>query len=321
MRYLRESEYTVPASPEEVYRFIRDVRNISKCWPPELSLQIIESRGDTYVASFRLLGQKWTAVFTIRELGDWEQVHETLDFPFGKLVHEFRAEPFNGGSRVRERFRLETWIPLAGKFLEPLLRFREAMIKRCLGATVEAEYRDPFKVSLFAGTAVSVAAVLMSVLLLLVPTNPSPILDVVQRLIPWTLLWFFTHDLAHLIVGAAVGVKFSHYYIGLSNIVRLGFIPKPLRLLAFALGIKIDRAKSTATPRGYASMYAAGPLASMFTPLAAALAIYLIHGPNLSAHTLTAASALNIIFTTYFSPKAGCLLKARNALKKAARET
>ncbi|MCS7146012.1 MAG: SRPBCC family protein [Nitrososphaerota archaeon] len=320
MKFYFSSSYDVPAGTEEVHKFFKDTSNMSKCWPAELSLRIVESRGNEYTATFRLLGQKWTARFRITELGPGNQYHETLDFPFGKLSHEIRVESLNGGSRVQERMILETLNPLASRFLGRILRYREAMIKKCLGVEGEAVYRDPLRVSLLAGNMVSVAAIAVAVILLLLPTSPNPLIDLVQRIVPWALLWFFTHDLAHLLVGAAVGVRFSYYYIGLSNIVRLGIIPRPLKLLPLALGIKINRAESSASPKGFAAMYAAGPLASMISPLAAALLTHFLHGPSLTSYILLAASILNIAFTAYFSPKAGCLGKARNALKKA-RET
>ncbi len=289
---------------------------MSRCWPSELNLRIVESHGDAYVASFNLLGQKWLVRFKIRETGDLSQFHETTDFPFGKLVHEIQITPVEGGAQVYEKMVLETRVPFAGWFLRRILEYREAMVRKSFGVESEIFYRDPLKISIGVGTGVSVVAVAIAASLLLIPASPNLLLDLVQRLIPWLLLWFFTHDLAHLVIGSLVGVRFSHYYIGLSNIVRLGIIPPALRLLPLALGIKIDRARSKATPSGYAAMYTAGPLASMLTPLAASLTLIQLHGLTPTPIILLAVSTANIAFTTYFSPKAGCLAKAKKALKR-----
>src|SRR6266571_1526234 len=40
-------------------------------------------------------------------------------------------------------------------------------------------------------------------------------------LFAWFTLWFFSHDLAHHIVGELVGIKFRYYYLGRSAIRKL----------------------------------------------------------------------------------------------------
>ncbi|MEM0445771.1 MAG: SRPBCC family protein [Nitrososphaerota archaeon] len=317
MPYARASQYYLPASPEEVDRFFSDTRNMPRCWPPELDLRVIESRGEEHLVSFRLLGQLWKTRFRVRRIGELRQLHETLDFPFGNLKHEVRVEPAEGGALVSEKLVLNSRIPLAGWFFEKVLRYREAMIKRCFNVEARAEYSDPLKIGLAAGTAASVIAVALAAFLLALPAHPVFVVDFLLRLISWSLLWFFTHDLAHLIVGALVGVRFKHYYVGLSNIVRLGFVPRSLKPLILALGIRIDRERSTASPKGFAAMYLAGPLASMLTPVAVPATLLVRDPGSLTGLILLAASLINIAFTSYFSPRAGCVSKAFRALRGA----
>jgi hypothetical protein len=63
-------------------------------------------------------------------------------------------------------------------------------------------------------------------------------------------------------------------------------------------------------------MYAAGPIASMLFPLTVPLTILAQNPSSLAGLILLAASLANIAFTSYFSPKAGCLAKAAKALQK-----
>ncbi len=79
---------------------------------------------------------------------------------------------------------------------------------------------------------------------------------------PWNVLSFLagfgallvtTHGLGHLVVGALVGIEFTHWFIG--TISR----PQP--------GVKVDYASYLATPaRSRAWMHAAGALTTKFIP-------------------------------------------------------
>lgn len=314
---LFKRRYYLPATPREVHDFFLDVRNMERVWPPELGMKVVERMDSVFRVRFRLLGQIWTASFRIIEEPEYRQRHETLDFPFGVLRHSIEIAPSEGGSIVSEYVELRSRIPFASRFLARVWDYREAMIKRSFGLDAQAIYRDPTRIGLLAGTAISMGAVAAAVALTLAPTQYDSLIGFLTRLASWLLLWFFTHDLAHLAVGALVGVKFSHYYLGLSNVVRLGILPRALRLAPLALGIRIDRERTRASPRGYAAMYAAGPLASMFTPLLVPAAMLLDQPTSTAGLLFLAASLANIAFTSYFSPKAGCFAKASKALRRA----
>ncbi|MEM0441127.1 MAG: SRPBCC family protein [Candidatus Caldarchaeum sp.] len=308
--------YEVPASPGEVYAFFRNVENMSKVWPAEMKMRLVAVEGDVYTVRFQFLGQTYTTKFRIEDKPGMKQFHETLNFPFGKLQHSIEIEPTGLGSKVTEKMELRSNNPLAGYFFKKILDYRHEAIKHSFGVVAKPVYRDPFELSTAAGNLISIVGVAAAYLLLILQPFQFTGGRFITGIISFALLWFFTHDLAHYVVGRIAGIRFSNYYIGLSNIVRLNIIPQPLKTLPVALGIKIDRENSKATPRGYAAMYAAGPVASMAFPLTVPI-IFLANNVNSIAGLLLLIFAIaNIIFTSIFSPKAGCFAKARKALKK-----
>ncbi|MEM4302182.1 MAG: hypothetical protein QXF36_02135 [Candidatus Caldarchaeum sp.] len=315
MKWVFRFEYVVPRPVEEVYGFFRTVENMGKVWPMELGMKLVSWDKDVYTVSFRLLGQRYQTRFRIIERSTTEQYHETLDFPFGKLYHTIITTPADGGTKIVEDMVLESSNPFAGRFFKKILTYRHEAIKHSLGAGEKPDYKDPFKISLAAGNLISILGTAAAYILLWLQPLQIPGGRLVTGLISFLLLWFFTHDLAHYVVGKLAGIRFSNYYIGLSNIVRLNILPKPFKTLPVALGIKIDRANTRASPRGYAAMYAAGPIASMLFPLTVPI-IMLSSNPNsLAAQILLLIAIANIIFTSIFSPKAGCIAKARKALR------
>lgn len=113
------------------------------------------------------------------------------------------------------------------------------------------------------------------------------------------------------------GVRFSHYYLGRSDILKLkGIVPASLKQMLIVLGLKIDRNRSRASKAGFAAMYLAGPLASMLTPFTVPMTILLKDSTNIAGLLLLLISIINLVFTLWFSPKVGCISKARRYLAK-----
>lgn len=85
-------------------------------------------------------------------------------------------------------------------------------------------------------------------------------------LLAFVLLWYFPHTLAHLAVGRLVGVRFSHFYVGPSGLVKLF---RPLASLPFpVLGLKVEpSSKRLAARWRLRVMLLSGVLASMLLPL------------------------------------------------------
>ncbi|MEM4304319.1 MAG: hypothetical protein QXQ70_10600 [Candidatus Caldarchaeum sp.] len=310
------STYELPASPGDVYSFFCNVENMTYVMPAEMGMKLVSVEGDVYTVSFNYLGQRHMMRFRTRNVQGLKQFHETLDFPFGRLQHTITVEGRESMSHVVEYMELKSRNPFAGYLFKKVLEYRQQAIKHRFGVGEKPVYRDPLKVSTFVGNAISIAGVAAAYGLLFVCVVPPIGGRLLIGLISFILLWFFTHDLTHFMIGKAVGIRFGHYYIGLSNIVHLKIVPKTFKTLAIALGIKIDRERSRASPHGYAAMYTAGPLASMLTPLTVPLIMLSRNPSDTSGLILLAFAAANIIFTAIFSPRAGCFAKARNALQK-----
>jgi hypothetical protein len=148
-------------------------------------------------------------------------------------------------------------------------------------------------------------------LLVAVPRIRSIPVDVLFVLVAWFCLWFFSHDLAHHIVGRIVGVGFRYYFLGRSSITRLSLpIASNLLRVVPVLGLKIDKSSlKSASPNKARAMYASGVISSMFLPW-----LVIPTGFSLSLPVgilLTILTIANIVFTLYFSPQVGDLHHAR----------
>jgi len=203
------TEYVLPAKPEEVYGYFLNADNMSEAWPPEMRMRIISREGNLFTVKFNYLGQQYTATFKIEELGGLRQYHETLDFPFGALRHWITVEPHDSGSKLTEVMELRSPNPLAGPIFRRILRYREQAIKHHFGAAPKPVFKDPLKIGLVAGTVASILPIILAYVLLYIPPPPFPGGRFILALISWALLWFFTHDLAHLFVGMLAGIRFS----------------------------------------------------------------------------------------------------------------
>src|SRR5207249_5826617 len=84
----------------------------------------------------------------------------------------------------------------------------------------------------------------------------------------WFCFWFFSHDLAHHIIGRIFGVGFRYYFLGRSTITRLSLpIASNLLRMVPVLGLKIDKSSlKSASPNKARAMYASGAISSMFLP-------------------------------------------------------
>ncbi|MBI4362191.1 MAG: hypothetical protein HY558_03365 [Euryarchaeota archaeon] len=180
----------------------------------------------------------------------------------------------------------------------------------------------------------------------------NTLLVAVGLLAGFLLLWIFSHCPAHWLAGRLVGIRFSHYFVGTSPVGKMqipfnDMLPGLLRELIILPGIKTQReSMERASPGRKAAMYAAGPLVSMLVPLVVAgfilsvnvppLYLSLVRGANpifitgldpgtgerllltLPVHELVRAlfpllAAGNLFLGLWFSPRVGCLSKAKRA--------
>ncbi|MCS7094697.1 MAG: hypothetical protein NZ988_02660 [Thaumarchaeota archaeon] len=317
-------EYTISAPVEEVRRFFYDPRNLEKVWPSQFRIRLLSDptplrEGAEYRVAVRLLGQEFPAGFRIVQLDDSGSVHETYDFPFGRIWHRQQFSPMGQSTKVVEEFEVRDTMfrPIAERVLGRALSYRLEAIRSAFGEGSQPSFRDPFRIPLHLGNALSVLMVALAALLT-VYDLPWPLYPL-GKFVAWFLLWFFTHDLLHWAVGSLVGVKFSHYYIGLSAMVNWPSFPAKLKPLVLALGIKIDRKNSRANSGGFASMYFAGALASMIFPFAVPLFLLLRSLNDVVGLLLLAASAGNAVFSSYLSTKYGCIGRGLRALRTGSR--
>ncbi len=130
-------------------------------------------------------------------------------------------------------------------------------------------------------------------------------------LFAWFALWFFSHDLAHHIVGSLGGIKFRYYFLGRSAIrkLKLPFLPSLMNRIPI-LVLKIDSKSMVQASVGARRwMHASGAIVSIILP-------WLIIPESFTLGSLwgmlfVALVLGNDIFTLYFSPKTGDLYRAR----------
>ena len=168
------------------------------------------------------------------------------------------------------------------------------------------------RLGLAQGSSLCVFGLLVGVALLVVaPRVGSFPVDALFVLIAWFCLWFFSHDLAHHIVGRIVGVGFRYYFLGRSAIMKLD-LPAVSSVLRFVpvLGIKIDKhTLNSSSQNGVRVMYASGALSSMFLPWVAIPTGFAVNLPV--GIFLTIMTVANDLFTVYFSVQVGDLHHAR----------
>ncbi|MBI2125955.1 MAG: SRPBCC family protein [Thaumarchaeota archaeon] len=317
----------IRAGVDDVFDFLANPHNISLVWPKEFSIKILQAperleNGSVFSFQTTLLGQKFmwksriTSFIPVNEFTD-----EAVESPFKKWSHQHRLKKSNGTTVMEDEIEFKTPLgPLgdviARGIVSRIMDYRNASFRRVFGESITPVYKDPLRIGLPSGTVLSILAIIIGIILALNLPFENGLFALVTGLISWVLMWFFTHDLAHLIVGLLAGVRFSHYYLGLSNIVRLRIIPNSLKLVIVALGLKIERGESRAGRTGFAAMYVAGPIASMIAPFFIPAVILARDASSVAGLILLALSIINLGFTLWFSPKVGCIHKARKLFRK-----
>src|SRR2546426_9334403 len=148
-------------------------------------------------------------------------------------------------------------------------------------------------------------------LLVVVPHVKLFPVDLIFIFAAWFCFWFFSHDLAHHIVGRIVGVSFRYYFLGRSAITKMS-LPIASNLLRAipVLGLKIDKSSlNSISPNNVRAMYASGTVSSMLLPWVVVPTGYAISFPV--GILLTILTLANDVFTLYFSPQAGDIHQAR----------
>lgn len=165
---------------------------------------------------------------------------------------------------------------------------------------------------LWLGVGVEALGITASMIMLLqvAPSNNYPS-NLLLLLASFLLLWYFPHSLSHFIVGRAVGIKFSSYYLAASSMSRLDNpLLNRIGWMMPMLGVRIDRSSlRRVSPRRRSAMYAAGVITSLLAPLLTIYTSFSIGAPIL-ALLLIVIWVSNAIFTLYFSSKVGDISRA-----------
>jgi Ca2+/Na+ antiporter len=174
---------------------------------------------------------------------------------------------------------------------------------------VSKHYR---RLSLAQGASLCTVGVLVGLALLIAaPRIRLFSVDLLFILGAWFCFWFFSHDLAHHVVGRIVGVGFRYYFLGRSSITRLNLpIVSNLLRVVPVLGLKIDKSSlKSVSPNKVRAMYASGAIFSMFLPWVVIPSGFSVGLPV--GIMLTILTIVNVAFTLYFSPRVGDLHHAR----------
>jgi ligand-binding SRPBCC domain-containing protein len=312
----------INASAEDLFDFVSDPRNLASVYPKELdtkleSFQEQIKKGSQFCFTTKILNQKFLWCSQITEFRrPFYFTDIALVSPFKNWTHTHRFEEREGKTIMIDDVMYDAPLGPFGNFISrkliaEIFKYRNKAIRKKFGEKVEPIYRDITRIPLLPGTLISAIGFILS---FLIPNfyHANIYLALFYGLVSWFLAWFFSHDLMHLLVGIFLGIRFREYFIGLSNIVRLGIVKGDASFLLVALGLRIDR-KIKYDKSRLAIMYLAGPLGSILFPF---LISYLFIVRNLYVGlVLLTISALNLVFTSYFSPKEGCIAKAVRILK------
>jgi hypothetical protein len=168
------------------------------------------------------------------------------------------------------------------------------------------------RLSLAQGASLCIFGLLVGLALLIAASHVKLFpLNALFVLVSWFCLWFFSHDLAHHVVGRIGGVGFRYYFVGRSAITKLDLpIASNLLKVVPVLGLKVDRSSlKSVSPNRARAMYSSGALFSMFLPWVVIPTGYTVSLPV--GILLTLLTVANDVFTLYFSPRVGDLHHAR----------
>ncbi|RUM34751.1 MAG: hypothetical protein DSY33_01370 [Archaeoglobus sp.] len=123
----------------------------------------------------------------------------------------------------------------------------------------------------------------------------------------WFSMLYFSHCLAHYLIGSILGIKFKYYTLSRSMLSKKFHFLENINIF---LTLRLDE-----KPKGWKgfAMFVAGPVSSMLTPLTIVVISWTCH-PFISK-ILLLLTVFNALFTGYFSSKYGCVYKGLKCLK------
>lgn len=240
------------------------------------------------------------SMFTIRT--EFRQKSETVEI---KDEMELSIGPIFSNFLLR---------PLIVKTFTRILQYREDAVRSYLDNKPSPKEFDLFTLSIPVGSILQLAALSAGVIILwfVYPTEYL-IINYMILLLSWIIFWYFSHCLAHYIVGRSLGIYFKSYFIGLSNLYR---VDKFRRLACYmiTLGIRVDRSRGKRTRNRMAVMYMSGAFSSMLMPVLSLVRV--IEAGTIDQLAFISTITIgNILFTIFFSTRAGDIRKAVDVLK------
>lgn len=315
---MAERTYRLGCGYEDAIKLYSPER-ISELMPPELRFRATE-----YQASARILGQRpsWSLRTELREGLMRLEASPLEHFPISGWRLETQLKPVNRRVEVKERMEMVLRpaifrLLLGGRIrrmIGEILHYREGKARQLLKGGAPIEFRDPMNISVETAVALQLSGILAALILLwLIYPTSMLLIDYVILAASWILLWFSTHCLAHHLVGAILGIRFTSYFIGLSNLCRIKKLRK-IGCLMITLGIRVDRRRGKRTRLRMAAMYSSGALSSILAPALTVLRI-LQAGTVHQLIVFSALTAANVMFSLAFSIMEGDLRKAFKVLR------
>lgn len=143
-----EAEIWLPKTPEAIFPFFADARNLEVLTPPWLSfrvlspepIEIAEGTRIDYKLRLRGLPLRWQSEITV-----WEPPHRFVDEqrrgPYRQWIHEHTFEPQDGGTLARDVVQYA--VPggaiidrlLVRRDVERIFRFRQEKLEELFGRT------------------------------------------------------------------------------------------------------------------------------------------------------------------------------------------
>lgn len=328
-----ERELIVRSGVDEVYEFHLLPDNLIRLMPPEMDVRISNTEekvipGSLVKITMMIMGQrkKWFSRFV--DVQKNQTIVDTMeDGPLNSWRHTRSFESIPTGTIIRDKIEYTLTLGPLGylannlfaiPIIERIFYYKTIKLREIFG-WVESDTPKlrgiPLTFSIRRGNLVQILAILGS-LLILPMLGSHVILNLILMIFSWLILFYFTHGISHYLVGKMLGIGFKEYFIGISNLVRLDIpLIRNVAPLIVTIGIRTEKESMRSTSRyRKAWMFRSGALSSMFSPFLVPVYATIL-GLYIEAILLYSLSAGNVLFTLYFSPRAGDLWKAKNTLR------
>ncbi len=143
--HVLRTRMTLPLSPDEVFPFFAEAKNLERITPRELGFRIMSpvpvAMGQGARIDYRLslfgVPFAWNT-----EITTWRPPHEFVDRqvrgPYAQWVHRHRFRATPSGTEIEDEVRYRLPVPLLGEVAHPLVRLQLRRIFRHRQASIRA---------------------------------------------------------------------------------------------------------------------------------------------------------------------------------------